>query len=250
MKKGHTDTNGSQPYIELSTLGPAAVLHLLAGSGNTAPYVIGIGVDHGTTTGLVASVKDAGTGVGATLETDATNAARGFFGQVFSAGRLMDLVQGTGSGAPMLNLRNPFGGTRNMSKTEAGSYFERVTADGSRIAWFGDEASPNYYTIERLTGAKWDKIILAKASSTQYFGTRLFANANHFRIQKSVVTGLDVDAATWSTLIDLQDTNLIGFFGATPVSRRAAIPPVTDAATSQTASEALRVGMTALGLFN
>ncbi|MEH7299376.1 hypothetical protein [Neobacillus drentensis] len=46
---GHTDHNGAtanEPMIEIGVVGAGAAFHLLAGETMTAPYVVGIGVDH------------------------------------------------------------------------------------------------------------------------------------------------------------------------------------------------------------
>lgn len=224
-QEGHYNHRGTKPFLEVASLEGNIIFHILAGEGCTSPYLIGVGVDHGSTTGLLTSVKDSGIGMGSTLESTSTENAKGFFGQVFGSGKLIDLVQGTGSGKPMVNLRNPYGGSRDMQFLEGVNWKQRVTSDGYVEKWFGDDNLPNTMYIEQITGSNIFKYYLTKANSTQMFGKRIVVNSNSMKIQGAILTGKEYLNATWTTIFELKDDNAIGFYGVTPVTRQQIITP-------------------------
>ena len=220
-KNGHYDNTESEPFLEASTLGSGSVLHLLAGEGSTAPYVVGIGVDHGTITGVHASVKDSGIGYGLALETTSTDTARGFLGQVLGSGKLIDLVQGTGTGFPMVNIRNPWGGQRDLINLSTHDWEYRVSPTGVLEYWKGGtDEHPQCFIAEKISGSTYEKFILCSANTTQYFATRISASSNYFTIQQCVGTGLGYSNFNWNTILKIRDGNAIGFYGVEPVTRK------------------------------
>lgn len=220
-ENGHYDNSESKPFLEASTLGSGSVLHLLAGEGSTAPYVVGIGVDHGTITGIHTSVKDGGIGYGLALETTSTDTARGFLGQVFGSGKLIDLVQATGTGYPMVTIRNPWGGQRDLLKMETNEWKYRVTPTGVLEYWKGGtDEHPQCFVAEKISGSTYEKFILSSANTTQYFATRISTSSNYFTIQQCLGTGLSYSNFTWNTILKVRDGNAIGFYGVEPVTRK------------------------------
>ena len=252
---GHTDHTGASPLMELAALGSGAVFHLLAGEGSTAPYVVGVGVDHGTITGILASVKDAGTGLASTLETTSTADAEGIYGQTFGPGKLVRLVAGGTATGPLIAIESTYGGTGNLLQWDTGTSDGKITPAGNvevigatasvKVKHAEDGSNPNIVQLEVATGStlvKWAHY----AGSSVYFSTVASTSSDSWRIRKAAASALG--AETYQTMIELKGTSQIGFFGVTPASRQTLGAAATDAGTALTLANALRTALINLGL--
>ena len=256
LHEGHKDYSGNGPYCEISTNGPGAVFHLLAGEGNTTPYVVGVGVDHESTTGILSSVKDSGTGIGATLENDATENAKGIMLQKFSDGIGFLATLGSQAGTnPLIELRNIYGSSCDVLTLKTATSRTTINSEGTIITRRGSsaqdvETSPYVIEIEETnSGRGWNKYLFYKVGGSAYYGVRLRVQSLNFYIAVNTFTNTTAEniisgysSLTFNNLIQLTETNKIGFFGVTPVTRRT----VSDT----TSANAIYTALQQLGLVN
>lgn len=238
---GHTNYSGSGPYVELATLGSGALMHLLAGEGTTAPYVVGVGVDHESTTGVLTSVKESGTGMATTLENDATSAAKGIMLQKFSGGTgFLATLGSQASDNPLIELRNIYGSSCDILTLKTATSRTTIDSNGTIITRRGSsaddvESAPFCIEIEETnSGRGWNKYLFYKVGGSAYYGVRLRAQSLNFYMAVNTFTSTTADAIisgytslTFNNIIQLSETNKIGFFNATPVTRRTISDPTS-----------------------
>lgn len=258
---GHYDHSGSNPLVEWATVGSASAIHLLAGAGSTAPYVLGIGVDNdlsggAAANGLTISVKSSkGVGAGVNLETTSGSTALGFLGANFGPGKMVELrkggnVEATGT---LLSLRNDFGATQ-------GDLFEWGTTSGDLKGYIGptgdlviQHSSTNKHATRFApsSGGNLQVMYQYSGSAGLWFSSAIATTSNNLSIQSGAAAAA-IGSESLNTLIQLQNGNSLGFFGVTPVTRRSAIASPTGGTTidsqARTAIDAIRTALSTLGL--
>lgn len=243
----HTDWNGStgNPFCEIADVGATSIFHLLAGSGVSSQYLMGLGVDHGTTTGLVSSVKSsdgAAIGIGATLETTAADTASAMVIQKFSDGyglRLKNGSQPTASGKPLLSVESIYGAAGDLAQysTPTGKRTFKpnntiITEVWSSAAAMSTE-NPTSVTIDSGISTNYHYQFV-RVGSNAYYGIRIRVNSVNSYIEvTSNPASVTIDNVRNQSNIDWQQmiafgTNTMGFFGKSPVTRRQVVSPSTE----------------------
>lgn len=222
---GHADFTGTtDPLIEIGNEGATSTFHLLAGSGSTAPYILGIGVDHDNSpTGLVASVKgNASVGIGVSLESTSGPASVGFLGQGFAAGTVMKLVQGSNATGPLLDLRNDYGGAGNLAQwgTGAGDIKGYIGSAGDLVAQYGTAEDRNLIRLAPSAGGANQVFYQYTGTPGLWFASAISTSANGLLFQSGNAPAA-IGSETVSTLLQLRNGNQIGFYGATPIEQQA-----------------------------
>lgn len=249
---GQLVSTDSRAIWELNSNAAGSLIHLTSGPDFSGPYLLGLGVDHATGAGAVASVKGGGSGLCANLETTSTSDAEGFYGQQFSSGRLLRLVAGATATGPLAHLENNFGGTGNLLSWDTNVNDGRITPTGnvevtgtqSNVLVRHADTNPNQVRVSVDTGAT---LITFNhyAGSSLHYSTVLSTSGTSWRIRKAAPAALG--AETYSTMMEFGDTNKIGVFGVTPVVRQSVGAAPTDAATALTSIQAVRSALIALG---
>lgn len=261
VPKGHSDVNGTQsgPLVEIGNQSSQATFHLLAGVGATAPYIIGIGVDHDNSpTGIVTSVKGNGSiGMGPTLESTSGAASIGLLAQTFGPGKLIRAVAGSTATGPIVDLDNSFGGSGNILQweTTSGNTAGQIGAAGNVtmtgpagfLAIQHATTNQNQIKMSVATAAAALTFYQWTGSANLWFPSVIATNSNSLRFRQGGAAAMG--AETVSTLIEMKNGNSLGFFGVTPVTRPAAIAsPTADVNALKTAVDAIRAALTSLGL--
>jgi len=245
------DHSGASPYLEKATLGAGALLHLIAGVGSTAPYVVGIGVDEDSSpTGLVVSVKkNSSIGIAPTLESTSGAASTGLLGQTFGPGTLVKLVQGSTATGPLLDLRNDFAGASSLLQWGVGSGDVKgyIGSAGDFVVQYGASASKNAVRFAPSSGSTQQVHYVYSGSAGLWFSSGIASLSNSMQLQSGAAAAA-IGSETLNNLIELKNGNSLGFYGVTPVTRATVAAAATDAATTQTLANDLRSKLIALGL--
>lgn len=239
--------NAGTSVFDWSNVDPGAgyLFHLVAGT-NMGGGLIGIGADGNTGTGLVISAKGAMTGMGIT--NTATSSGVGFAGGNFGTGLLVKLEKGNATANALLSLRGFAGGT-------AGIFKWRNAADTADLGWIEDSgefnlASAAGHRTRIGHGAGFDQRVYTYSGAPgTYWTTAMKASTNTFQIQAGQSAAHAQGAEALTTLVEVKSGARLGFYGAAPVTKPAAIAsPAADVAALKTAVDALRTTLTSLGL--
>jgi hypothetical protein len=255
----------TSPIIEYTgNSGSAATLHLSTGAGFSAPYLMGIGNDHGNKPGLLIANK--AQGIGLYIDNHPGALGQGIFGAQRSADAgLADFVASVTSSQPLVLIRlnngvSPANAQPLLSVRDVDGQSFKIRADR------GIEAYRNFTLLPEDGAAQGVEIIItdspnktpqtrsgvfitksgivskaAANSSTEWFATRLFASGEILSLDAGGPAPFTSTAPSWSRIIAITSNSRLGFFGKTPVVKPTG---VTADATS------ILAALVALGLVN
>lgn len=208
------------------------LLHLVAGT-TPGGGLIGLGTDHPGKTGLVVSNKANGAGsVGIGVQNTSTSTGTGFDGGNFGTGKLMNLAKGNINAGTLLTLKGFLASTtgiltwRNandtvdLGKIEDDGTLNVYGINQGRVKFgMGDSLDQRIYTYTGTPGQFWTSAIKGTTNSLLFQTGQSAAHAQ--------------GAETLTTLIEIKAGSRLGFFGAAPVVKPAALPAdATDLATA------------------
>jgi hypothetical protein len=247
---GHTDYNGvssDNPMIEIGVIGAGAALHLLAGDTMTAPYVLGIGVDHDGKTGQTISVKaDNCTGLGIDLTSTSGPNSVGLYADVIGSGTVIRLAQGGGAHGSLLDLRNDYGGSGNMLSWASANqgYFGKISQDGSIVRTLG-VSGQDHQLISTVGSSHNESHYHYSGTPNLWFYSGIVSYSNRLVLQQAAPSAIGSEIPL--KLIELKDGNAIGFYGVEPVTRQV-VANTTDVSNTATQLNALLSVLRNMGL--
>jgi len=216
----------STSYLELNNSGSKSSVHLVAASGFSGPYLIGIGVDQSTGVGATVSVKGGGTGIQLNVETTSTSGAFGILGGLLGPGKLVELYKGSQNADSVLSLRGDAGG--------AGHLLDWGVADSANTSGYIDAADglltltnqtysvgPSVANFLKL-GKNGNEIRQYEYTETagQWFSFAQVIESGEWRLKSAYPnTAPGAEDANLQTLISVRWGSQMGFFGKTPIAR-------------------------------
>ncbi|WP_179874568.1 hypothetical protein [Bacillus wiedmannii] len=251
-----------KPFLEIASVGGAAALHLTNGEGFTGPYILGIGKD-APGKGLELPNKANGNMITGTQRASVTD-PKTYWMQVTQASTTSPLVrleQNVSNAAPALQLLAFGTPTADQhlfyvgdKSGEAGKIFsedgrirwrrniEIQDKDGSTVSklkFFSQDGIPenqrhNFFIDKQ--GAEWYNY---SGSAGVWFPFSIKASGGILNISAGGATNT-VGTLTVTPIISIKN-NMIGFFGATPVTKRTGVA-VTP--------EAIHAALVSLGLIS
>lgn len=252
---------------------PAGYLfHLMTGqNASSASALIGMGIDNGGI-GLFVNNKKTGVGISIQQNDSITSAtAYGIYAhQLSKTAPLIHIDQDDGAAKSVRIISNESttetkevveiitpGNKGGFISAKSGNVYWKsdiVTVDGARL-----RARPAYIGDNNNTVVEANSLRLStwNGGAGGYWQKRITQNGQSLMIQGADGTSGGPDAsATWLTSFEAKQVSgdasgtQIAFYGASPVSRQAAPGEATDAATTQTAVNAIRTALVNLGLLS
>lgn len=254
VMKSTTDNAGIN-VVDWSNVdtGTGYLLHLVAGQ-TMGGGLIGLGADGSTGTALVVSCKDAMTGIGVTNTNTSTGV--GFAGGNFGTGLLVKLEKGNATAGNLLSLRGYAAGT-------AGIFKWRDAGDTTDLGLIEDGGQLNLYGLAGHR-TRWDhgsgydqRMYTYSGTPTLFWTTDVQATSQSLLFRAAQSSAHTQGAEVLTTLIEVKAGARLGFYGATPVVRAAAITSPTapsaayvqaEAQAMKTAVDAIRTALTNLGV--
>lgn len=250
------------------------LLHLLTGSSaQTASALIGLGVDN-SGQGIFINNKKTGVGIAIQQNNSITSGtAYGIYGNQSSTVAPLIHIDQANSTAHVLRIvssenaveTNPTIEIIPASNSGGGGY---ISAKSGNIYWRSDVvavANGRLRAKQQIAGDGNNSVVSPDSVRLStwngavggYWQKRITQNGQSLLIQGADGTSGGADAAaTWLTSFEAKQVSglasgtQIGFYGVAPVARQASPAAATDAATTQTAVNAIRTALVALGLLS
>jgi hypothetical protein len=282
VPRGNTNFIGTPgvPFLQVANASDQAAIHLTQGVGFTGAYLMGIGNDNGDKPGLLISNKAAGKGqvikqnstitsataYGLQVDQQSTQAAGVRLEMNVDGGadllQLLNLTTQASTATKLLYVGDSAGQIgfirakdgvlqwqRNVRVTDnpadsAARYLEVSTSDGANSS----------ATSKNFLGATSHTFFTGTGSAGQYWPYRFFGTGSTFSLQTAgaLTAAAPTDprpseVSAWNSILAVKN-NQLGFFGVTPVGKRATTADATDLTTAITLVNALKADLIALGL--